>query len=89
MLKFAIAASVAAMFVVSPAFAAGKLKCNGASMKKLDGMINDMMADPKMEKQAKMAMAESEMAGKLKKKGDLKGCAMHLNMGQEDLMAHG
>jgi outer membrane lipoprotein-sorting protein len=89
MMKFAIAAAVAAMFVVSPAFAAGKLKCNAASMKKLDGMVHDMMADPKMKKQAEMAMAESEMAGKLKKKGDIKGCAMHLNMGQEDLMAHG
>ncbi len=89
MLKFAVAASVAAMFVLSPAFAAGKLKCNTASMKKLDGMVHEMMSDVKMKKMAVMAMHESEMAATLKKKGDYKGCAMHLNMGQEDLMSHG
>jgi hypothetical protein len=88
MMKYAIAAAVTGMLVASPAFAAGKLKCNEVSMKKVDGMVHEMMADPKMKKQAEMAMGESEMAMKAKKSGDKKGCAMHLNMAQEDLMSH-
>ena len=47
------------------------------------------MKDPKMKKMEAMAMHENEMAASLKKKGDIKGCAMHLNMAQESLMNHG
>ncbi len=88
-MKYVLAASIAALFAVSPAFAADKLKCNTSSMKKVEMMIKEAMADPKMKKQEEMAMKENEMAGKLKKKGDVKGCAMHLNMAQEELMSHG
>jgi hypothetical protein len=88
MMKYAIAAAVAGVMITSPAFAASKLKCNQASMKKVDGMIHEMMADTKMKKQTEMAMGESEMAMKAKKAHDMKGCAMHLNMAQDDLMSH-
>jgi hypothetical protein len=88
MIKYAVAATFAGLLALSPAMAAGKLKCNEASMKKLDGMVKEAMADPKMKKQEEMAMGESEMAMKAKKAGDKKGCAMHLNMAQEELMKH-
>ena len=89
MLKYLAAATLVAAFAVSPALAAGKLKCNSSSMKKVEMMIGEAMKDPKMHKQEMMAMEESKMADKLKKKGDKKGCAMHLNMAQESLMKHG
>jgi hypothetical protein len=89
MTKYLIAASVAAMFVVSPAFAAGKLRCNKAAMHGVEMMIKDAMAHPEMKKQEEMAMKESEMAMKAKEAGDIKGCRMHLNMAQESLMKHG
>jgi hypothetical protein len=88
-MKFVIATAVIALFAVAPAQAAGKLKCNSSSMHKVEMMIKDAMADPKMKKMEAMAMHENEMAGSLKKKGDTKGCAMHLNMAQESLMKHG
>jgi hypothetical protein len=84
MMKFAIVA--AAMLAVTPALAAGKLKCNTTSMKKVDAMMSEAMANPKMKKQEAMAMAENDMAMKAKASGDTKGCAMHLNMAQEELM---
>lgn len=49
-------------------------------------MIKEAMADPKMKKQEKMAMEENEMAASLKKKGGIKGCALHLNKAPESLM---
>jgi hypothetical protein len=88
-MKLVIATAVIALFAIAPAQAAGKLKCNSSSMKKVEMMIKDSMAHPEMKKQEMAAMEENEMAGKLKKKGDVKGCAMHLNMAQESLMKKG
>ncbi len=88
-MKYVTATAVIALFAIAPAQAAGKLKCNSNSMHKVEMMIKDAMADPKMKKMEAMAMHENEMAGALKKKGDTKGCAMHLNMAQESLMKHG
>jgi hypothetical protein len=88
-MKFVIATAVIALFAIAPAQAAGKLKCNGSSMHKVEMMIKDSMAHPEMKKQEEMAMKENEMAATLKKKGDTKGCAMHLNMAQESLMKKG
>jgi hypothetical protein len=88
-MKLILAAAAVALISIAPAQAAGKLKCNSSSMKKVDMMINEAMADPKMKKMEAMAMKENEMAATLKKKGDVKGCAMHLNMAQESLMKHG
>ncbi len=85
-MKLVIATAVSALFAIAPAQAAGKLKCNTNSMHKVEMMIGDAMKHPEMKKQEEMAMHENEMAGKLKKKGDLKGCAMHLNMAQDELM---
>ena len=89
MLKYLAAAALVATFAIAPASAAGKLKCNTSSMKKVDAMIGEAMKDPAMKKQETMAMEEVKMAGKFKKAGDKKGCAMHLNMAQESLMTHG
>ncbi len=88
-MKYVVAATVIALFAIAPAQAAGKLKCNANSMHKVEMMIKDSMAHPEMKKQEMAAMHENEMAGTLKKKGDTKGCAMHLNMAQESLMKHG
>ena len=88
MLKYLAAAALVATFAIAPASAAGKLKCNPSSMKKVEVMIGEAMKDPKMHKQEMMAMEESKMADKLKKAGDKRGCAKHLNMAQESLMKH-
>jgi hypothetical protein len=88
-MKYILSATVIALFAVAPAQAAGKLRCNHAAMKKVEMMIHEAMADPKMKKMEEMAMHESEMAMKLKQKGDIQGCRDHLNMAQESLMTHG
>ena len=88
-MKYLVASAFIALLAVTPAQAAGKLKCNMNSMHKVEMMIKEAMADPKMKKMEEAAMHESEMATKLKKKGDVKGCAKHLNMAQESLMTHG
>ena len=89
MLKIALAAAALTLITLSPAQAAGKLKCNSSSMQKVEMMIGEAMKNPKMKKAEMAAMEENKMAGELKKKGDTKGCAMHLNMAQETLMKKG
>ena len=89
MTKYLIAASVAAMFAVSPAFAAGKIKCNAGTMHKIEMMTKEAMADKKMEKMAHMAMEESDMAMKAKESGDYQGCRDHLKKAEMSLMDHG
>jgi hypothetical protein len=88
MLKFAIAAAVAGMVSIAPAFAGEMLHCDDASMKMLDGMIHKAAADPAMKPQAEMAMAEEHTAMNAMHKKHMKTCATHLNMAEKDLMAH-
>ena len=88
MLKFAIAATVAGMFSIAPAFAGEMLHCDAASVKKLEGMIHKTAADPAMKHQAEMAMAEEATAMDAMHKKHMKTCATHLNKAEMELMAH-
>ena len=87
MLKFAIAAVVAGVFSIAPAFAAGDLKCDEASMKKLSEMIHEEAADPAMKHQVEMAMAEEQTAMDAAHKKHFITCKTHLNKAEHELMA--
>ena len=50
MLKLAIAATVAGMFSIAPAFADEMMKCDEANMMKMDKMVMET-TDPAMNKQ--------------------------------------
>ena len=89
MLKFVIAATVAGLFSMAPAFAGEMLHCDAASVKMLEGMIHKTAADPAMKHQAEMAMAEEATAMGAMHKKHMKTCATHLNKAEMDLMAHG
>ena len=61
MLKYAIAAAVAGLFTITPAFADEMMKCDDANMMKMDKMVKET-TDPMMKKQMEMAMGEMTMA---------------------------
>ena len=88
MLKFAIAATVAGLFSIGPAFAGEMLHCDEASIKKLDAMIHEAAADPAMKHQTEMAMAEEQTAMNAMHKKHFITCATHLNKSEMELMAH-
>jgi hypothetical protein len=81
--KFALAFAVATVFSIAPAFAADKLACDDAGMKKVEMMLKEKM---EMKVDATMAMKQNEKAAMAMKAGDNEDCAMHLNMAQEELM---
>jgi hypothetical protein len=80
MLKFAIAATFVAMFVVAPAFADEMMPCDEASMTKVNKMID---AD-KDKAKADAAKAEMKMASKAPNATE---CATHLNKAAAAIMA--
>ncbi|MGB8313277.1 MAG: hypothetical protein WCE69_02210 [Aestuariivirga sp.] len=83
MLKFAIAAAVAGLFTISPAFADEMMKCDDANMMKMQKEI-DADVDPGMKKQVDMANAEMKMAGDAMHANKTDECAMHLNKAMEE-----
>jgi hypothetical protein len=84
MLKFAIAAAVAGLFTITPAFAQEMMKCDEANMMKMQKEI-DADVDPGMKKQVDMANAEMKMASDAMKASKTDECAMHLNKAMEEL----
>jgi len=78
MLKFAIAATVAGLFTIAPAFADEMMKCDDANMMKMQKMIDDDK-DPAMKKQVDMANEEMKMAGDAMHANKMDECEMHLN----------
>ena len=85
MLKFAIAAAVAGLFTITPAFADEMMKCDDANMMKMDKMVKE--ADPAMKKQMEMAMGEMTMAMDAMKASKMDDCEMHLNKAAMELKA--
>ena len=83
MLKYAIAATVAGLFVITPAFSAEMLKCEEADMMKMQKEI-DADVDPGMKKQVEMANTEMKMAGDAMHANKMDDCAMHLNKAMEE-----
>ena len=78
MLKYAIAATIAGLFTVTPAFADEMMKCDDANMMKMQKMI-DEDTDPAMKKQVDMANEEMKMAMDAMKASKMDECEMHLN----------
>jgi hypothetical protein len=85
MLKFAIAAAVAGLFTVSPAYADEMMKCDDANMMKMQKEI-DADTNPKMKKQVDMANDEMKMAADAMHASKMDECAMHLNKAKENFM---
>ena len=86
MLKFAIAAAVAGLFTITPAFADEMMKCDDANMMKMQKEI-DADTNPKMKKQVDMANAEMKMAADAMHANKTDECAMHLNQAAKEFMA--
>lgn len=86
MLKLAIAATVAGLFTITPAFAAEMMECNKESMMKVQEMI-DADTDPAMMKQVEMAKAEVMKADEAKNANKMEDCATHLNKAAMELKA--
>jgi hypothetical protein len=83
MLKYLIAATVAGLFTITPAFADEMMKCDEANMMKMQKEI-DADVDPGMKKQVEMANAEMKMAGDAMHSSKMDECAMHLNKAMEE-----
>ncbi len=84
MLKFAVAAAVAGLFASTPAFADEMMKCDDASMMKMDMMVKEAN-DPMMKNQMEMAMGEMTMATEAKKANKMDECETHLNKAAMEL----
>ena len=64
------------LFATSSAPAAKMMSCNGADLQKVNAMMPGMVDGPNKSNMYKeMAATNTAMS-----KGDMKGCAMHLNM---------
>lgn len=73
----------AVAFAATSASAAKMMSCNGADLQKVNAMMPGMVDGPnKTTMYKEMAMTSSAMS-----KGDMKGCATHLNMAAKAGMA--
>ena len=86
MLKYAIAATIAGLFTITPAFADEMMKCDDANMMKMDKMVKET-TDPMMKNQMEMAMGEMTMAMDAMKASKMDECEMHLNKAAMELKA--
>ena len=84
MLKFAIAAAVTGLFTITPAIAQEMMKCDDASMMKMDMMVKET-TDPMKKTQMEMAMGEMTMAMAARKASKMDECEMHLNKAAMEL----
>jgi hypothetical protein len=83
MLKYAMAATVAGLFTITPAFADEMMKCDDANMMKMQKEI-DADVDTGMKKQVDMANDEMKMAMDAMHANKTDECAMHLNKAMEE-----
>jgi hypothetical protein len=73
----------AVAFATTPVSAATMMSCNGADLQKVNAMMPGMVEGAnKTTMYKEMAMTNTAMS-----KGDMKGCAMHLNMAAKAGMA--
>ena len=77
MLKTTLAAALFGLVFVAPAYAADEMKCDDASMTKMQA---DMaaMTDPAMKDKKDAAMKEMEMAMASMKDGKMDDCMTHM-----------
>jgi hypothetical protein len=77
MKKLMIAAACAGFACIAPAHADDMMKCDDASMMKMQTEM-DAMTDPAMKDHKEMAMKEVDMAKMAMKDGKTDDCSMHL-----------
>ena len=86
MVKFVLAAIIAGVFSIAPAFADEMMKCDEANMMKMQKEI-DADTNAGMKKQVDMANAEMKMAAEAMHANKTEECAMHLNQAAKEFMA--
>ncbi len=79
MTKLLLSAALAALFLSAPANAAMHMKCDDASMTKMQTDM-DAMKDPAMKTNMEMAMKQMGMAKTAMKDNKMADCSMHMGM---------
>ena len=79
MTKLLLSAALAALFLSAPANAAMHMKCDDASMMKMQTDM-DAMKDPAMKANMEMAMKQMGMAKTAMKDNKMADCSMHMGM---------
>jgi hypothetical protein len=79
MTKLLLSAALAALFLSAPANAAMHMKCDDASMTKMQTDM-DAMKDPAMKANMEMAMKQMGMAKTAMKDKKMGDCSMHMGM---------
>lgn len=79
MTKLLLSAALAALFLSAPANAAMHMKCDDASMTKMQTDM-DAMKDPAMKANMEMAMKQMGMAKTAMKDNKMDDCSMHMGM---------
>ena len=77
--KFLISAALIVLFLSAPAYAVEHMKCDDASMMKMQTNM-DAMNDPAMKANKDMAMKQMDMAKSSMKENKLDDCSMHMGM---------
>jgi hypothetical protein len=85
MLKSALVAAALAVAFIQPAFAQDTMmKCDDASMMKLQTEM-DAMTDPAMKEKKEMAMKEMDMAKEAMKANKTDDCMMHMEGAMKEM----
>ena len=85
MTKLLLSAALAALFLSAPANAAMHMKCDDASMTKMQTDM-DAMKDPAMKANMDMAMKQMGMAKTAMKDNKMDDCSMHMGMAHMSMM---
>ena len=82
MMKSLIVAAIAGFAFIAPAHTAEMMKCDDATMMKMQTEM-DAMTDPAMKE---MAMKEMDMAKTAMKDGKMEDCTMHMGEAGKQMM---
>jgi hypothetical protein len=85
MLKSFLAVTALGLALAAPAYADDMMKCDHASMMKMDSMIK-ADTNPAMKKDTMMATKEMDIAKMAMKSHKMDECMMHMNMAKKDMM---
>ena len=85
MMKSLIVATIAGFALIAPAHADEMMKCDDASMMKMQNEM-DAMTDPAMKEHKEMAMKEMDMAKMAMKDGKMEDCTMHMGEAGKQMM---
>jgi hypothetical protein len=79
MIRTILAATALSALVFAPAYADEMMKCDDASMMKVQAGVDEAMKDASMKQQEDMAMEHMDMAKKAMAAQKMDECAMHLD----------